>query len=176
MKKIMLLLTALVALSACQAANESDNNIIESLEPAASEAQPDIKIIENLKPFTSKARSNNKIVEIKEKMFIAQTNEIYYNYEDYLGKTIKYEGIFKVEEYGPKTKYYAVIRYGPGCCGTDLNAGFYVKWNKKYPNPNDWVEAVGVLESHIDNAGEYLCLALTSLKVLPKRGAETVFR
>lgn len=121
--------------------------------------------------------SGGKVIEIKEKMFIAQTNEIYYNAKDYLGKTIKYEGILKVHEvYGTDTKYYSVIRYGPGCCSTDENAGFFVEWDKEYPNPNDWVEAVGVLKEYDENGKKTLCLALTSLKTLSKRGAETVFR
>jgi uncharacterized membrane protein YcgQ (UPF0703/DUF1980 family) len=37
---------------------------------------------------------DGKIVEIQEKMFIAQTNDIYLNPEDYIGKTIKLEGLF----------------------------------------------------------------------------------
>jgi len=115
------------------------------------------------------------IFEIKEKMFIAQTNDIYFNPEEYLGKAIKYEGIFCVDE-DPETdqKYYTVIRYGPGCCGVDANAGFEVIWNEEYPNQNDWVEVIGVLEEYEYDGYKYLRLALTSLTVLPTRGAEYV--
>jgi zinc transport system permease protein len=115
------------------------------------------------------------LVVIKEKMFIAQTNDIYYNAEDYLGKTIKYEGIFDVYEI-PESgeKYYSVIRYGPGCCGIDANAGFEVTWDNDYPTPNDWVEAVGVLEEYEEDGWHYLRLSLSSLTVLPTRGAEYV--
>jgi uncharacterized membrane protein YcgQ (UPF0703/DUF1980 family) len=115
------------------------------------------------------------VVEIKEKLFIAQTNDIYYNAEDYLEKTVKYEGIFDVYEV-PETglKYYSVIRYGPGCCGIDANAGFEVKWAGAYPNANDWVEAIGVLESYEEDGYQYLRLNLSSLNVLPTRGAEYV--
>lgn len=121
------------------------------------------------------AAAGSGIVVIKEKMFIAQTNDIYFNAEDYLGKTIKYEGIFSVYE-APETgtKYYSVIRYGPGCCGVDANAGFEVCWDKGYPDQGDWVEAVGVLEEFEENGYNYLRLALSSLTVLPTRGAEFV--
>ncbi|MEL7609794.1 MAG: hypothetical protein AAGU74_09840 [Bacillota bacterium] len=115
------------------------------------------------------------IIEIKEKMFVAQTNDVYYNAPDYLGKTLKYEGIFS--EYTiPETgeKYYAVIRYGPGCCGIDANAGFEVKWDKEYPKQGDWVEAVGALEEYEEDGYKYLRLALVSLTVLDTRGAEYV--
>jgi uncharacterized membrane protein YcgQ (UPF0703/DUF1980 family) len=68
-------------------------------------------------------------------MFIAQTNDIYFNVEDYLGKTIKYEGLFSVYE-DPETNaiYYSVISVRSGCCGVDANAGFEVIWDKEYPN------------------------------------------
>ena len=120
--------------------------------------------------------SSGDVVEIKEKMFIAQTNDIYYNKADYLGKTIKYEGVFNV--YAPSEddeKFYSVIRYGPGCCGDDANAGFEVSWDKEYPKENDWVEAVGILEEYeSDDGKKYLRLALDSLTVLTTRGAENV--
>ncbi len=115
------------------------------------------------------------VIEIREKMFIAQTNDIYFNAEDYLGKTLSYEGMFDVYEV-PETgvKYYSVFRYGPGCCGIDANAGFEVMWDKPYPEPNDWVRAEGVLEEYDEDGYKYLRLALTSLEVLPTRGAEYV--
>lgn len=115
------------------------------------------------------------VVEITENLFIAQTNDIYINTEDYLGKTIQYEGIFDfyyLEE--TDAAYYYVIRYGPGCCGYDGTAGFEVIWNGDYPEQNDWVKAVGVLEEYEENGVPYLRLQLTSLTVLDERGAEYV--
>lgn len=117
------------------------------------------------------------VIEIREKMFVAQTNEIFYNAEKYLGKTIKYEGIFTVyndEETG-KT-YHSVIRYGPGCCGVDANCGFEVTWgtDAEYPKQDDWVEAEGVLTSYSEDGFNYLQLNLTSLNILNERGAEYV--
>jgi zinc transport system permease protein len=119
-----------------------------------------------------------EVVEIKEKMFLAQTNDVYLNAEDYLGKTIKLEGLFKQEqsEYGD---YCFVLRYGPGCCGSDGNAGFEVAWESrdkdiKYPSVDNWVEATGVLKTYEEDGYPYLYIALSSLNVLDKRGAEFV--
>jgi uncharacterized membrane protein YcgQ (UPF0703/DUF1980 family) len=123
----------------------------------------------------SASKNGDEIIEIKEKMFIAQTNDVYFNAQDYLGKTIKYEGILQkhiVPEAG--ATYYSVIRYGPGCCGIDANAGFEVSWEREYPAQNDWVEAVGVLEVYDEDGYKYLRLALKSLTVLATRGAEYV--
>lgn len=121
--------------------------------------------------------SDADVIEIKEKLFIAQTNDIYINPEDYLGKTIKYEGIFDIfkwEETGET--YYYVIRYGPGCCGLHDNAGFEVSWDGNWPQQNDWVEAVGVLEIYEEDGWEILRLSLTALTILDVRGAERVFQ
>ncbi|GHV82947.1 hypothetical protein AGMMS50212_02870 [Spirochaetia bacterium] len=122
-----------------------------------------------------------RIIEIKEKMFLAQVNDVYLNQEDYLGKAIKLEGLFKSEQYRENDPLYCfVLRYGPGCCGSDGNAGFEVAWNKQtaasktYPNIDDWVEAVGVLKTYEEDGNPYLYLALSELNVLDKRGAEYV--
>jgi uncharacterized membrane protein YcgQ (UPF0703/DUF1980 family) len=126
------------------------------------------------------AMSPNKgIVEIREKMFLAQVNDVYLNAEDYLGRTIKLEGIFKSEQYYEGVEPYCfVVRYGPGCCGNDLNVGFEVKWDKgrmqPYPIADSWVEATGILKMEEEGNVEYLYLDLSSLDVLKKRGAETV--
>ncbi|MDR2758149.1 MAG: hypothetical protein LBB78_02075 [Spirochaetaceae bacterium] len=122
-------------------------------------------------------RDSDGIIEIKEKMFIAQTNDVYLNPEDYLGKTIKLEGLFK-SEIGYENTYCFVIRYGPGCCGYDGNAGFEVVWDdpdkRKYPDEDAWVEAVGNLQSYDEDGYPYLYLALTSLTVKKTRGSEFV--
>jgi uncharacterized membrane protein YcgQ (UPF0703/DUF1980 family) len=125
--------------------------------------------------------SNNGVVEIREKMFAAQVNDVYLNAKDYLGKTIKLEGLFKSELYDGKDEPYCfVIRYGPGgCCGLDANIGFEIAWDKAkakpYPVVDSWVEATGVLKTYEeDGYSNYLYLDLSSLNVLSRRGAETV--
>jgi putative membrane protein len=124
---------------------------------------------------------NDGTIEIKEKMFATQISDVYLNAEDYLGRTIKLEGLFKSElYYGKDEPYCFVIRYGPGgCCGMDANVGFEVAWAKEnakpYPVVDSWVEATGVLKTYEeDGYANYLYLDLSSLNVLNKRGAETV--
>jgi zinc transport system permease protein len=117
-------------------------------------------------------------VEIKEKMFLAQTNDVYLNPDDYLGKTIKVEGLFK-KEGNQDRNYCFVIRYGPGCCGSDGNAGFEIAWDNKettaaYPAVDNWVQAVGELKRYEEDGFPYLYIALSELNILKKRGAEYV--
>ncbi|MDR2783531.1 MAG: hypothetical protein LBB48_06815 [Treponema sp.] len=123
--------------------------------------------------------AGTETIEIKEKMFIAQVNDVYLNPEDYFGKTIKLQGLFKSQRYEDKS-YYFVIRYGPGCCGNDGNAGFEVAWDgdftlqPQYPKEDDWVEATGVLKSYEEDDFPYLYIALTNLTLPDTRGAEFV--
>ena len=127
----------------------------------------------------TKTGNKNGIIEITEKMFISQVNDVYLNTDDYLGKTIKLEGLFMMEYSTERTEPYCfVLRYGPGCCGSDGNVGFEVACmeNRRisYPEKNSWVEAVGELKTYEEDDYEYLYLDLSSLNVLSKRGAETV--
>jgi uncharacterized membrane protein YcgQ (UPF0703/DUF1980 family) len=130
--------------------------------------------------FKTADAATGDIIEIREKMFLAETNEIYLNVEDYLGKTIRYEGFFdQFTNNETRKTYCVVIRNGPGCCpGVDNTVGFEVFWDKGWPNRNDWVEATGVLESYKDDADgrEYPRLRLSSLKRLPVRGADFVMQ
>lgn len=114
-------------------------------------------------------------ISIREKMFIAQVNDIYANADDYLGKTIQMEGILDSYPYTEAGDLlYTVIRYGPGCCGNDGNVGFEVLWDQDYPENGDWVNAVGTLERYEDNGADYLRLRLSQLTKMETRGLETV--
>ncbi len=121
-------------------------------------------------------KNASDVVEIGEKMFIAQINDIYLNANDYYGKTIKLEGVFKKST--GEEPYYFVLRYGPGCCGNDGLVGFEVSWDKEnaqpYPDDNSWVEAQGVLKSYDFKGYQLSYIDLSSLNVLAKRGSETV--
>ena len=136
---------------------------------------PDAKIVGT--------NNSEDIIYIREKLFIAQTNEIYVNSADYLGKTIRYEGIFGSfqDELAPENDEPVcfVIRNGPGCCpGVDNSAGFEVVWEPSaipdLPAENDWVEVTGVLEEYDMNGWQYLRLRVSALEVLEIRGAEFV--
>ncbi|MDR1900696.1 MAG: hypothetical protein LBQ88_00235 [Treponema sp.] len=186
MKGIVLLLTSCSILAAsCSTGTANRNNAgTQSVSLPAS-----IQLPEN----------DGKIIEINEKLFIAQTNDIYLNPEDYMGRTIKLEGLFKSVQYEDgDTPYCFVLRYGPGCCGSDGNAGFEVAWDNppdnrllnddtRYtlslpdskqqtamPREDDWVEAVGVLKSYEEDGYPYLYLSLSSLDIKETRGAEFV--
>jgi len=118
------------------------------------------------------------VIEIRERMFATQVNDIYINARDYLGKTIKYEGIFVVEQAGGESKYF-VARNGPGgCCGDDAMVGFEIRGSdtEEFPDGNSWVEVTGVLKEFAAGFQRYLYVELSSLVVLNRRGLEFVSR
>ncbi|MDR2073160.1 MAG: metal ABC transporter permease [Spirochaetaceae bacterium] len=136
-------------------------------------------------PWEAETGVQSGIIEIKEKMFIAQINDVYLNPEDYLGKTIKLEGLFKIDSYADMSRIFCfVLRDGPGCCGNDGSVGFEVSWpeasgtnstaplraDHEYPPQDQWVEAVGTLAFYEEEGYPYLYLALDSLKVKQTRG------
>ncbi|MDR1397578.1 MAG: hypothetical protein LBJ14_07585 [Desulfarculales bacterium] len=119
--------------------------------------------------------SERETVEIKENFFLSQISDIYLNPDEYAGKIIKLEGMwFSAEEEGQTNA--AVVRYGPGCCLNDALAGFEVVWGEKNPQNEAWVEACGLLEKYRLEDDEYLRLRLSSLRILERRGKETVWR
>ena len=117
------------------------------------------------------------IFEIKEKMFIQQCNDINFNIDEYVGKTVRLEGLYKAFRF-PKENGEVVVHYvyrkTPGCCGDDGEAGFMVFIeNCPVPELNAWVEATGKVE--VTDIGLPV-LRLSSLKVMNERGAEFVIR
>ena len=143
--------------------------------------QPTLTQPADTPPVKNKAAQSD-VVELEEDMFIAQLNDIYLNSDEYLGKTIKYEGMFTwwyLDE--TNMPYYLVYRDSPGgCCGTDGKAAFEVVWpdgsDKAYPNENDWCEVIGTLGSYEEDGYSYLHIILDSLTVKSERGAEYVSR
>jgi uncharacterized membrane protein YcgQ (UPF0703/DUF1980 family) len=117
-----------------------------------------------------------EVIVIREKLFIQQCNDVYLNPNDYLGRTVRLEGIYGElpgEKNGEILSY--VYRIGPGCCGYDGVAGFRVFYDgESKPGQGAWVEATGTVELLPPSAEDVVALRLSQLKVLEKRGAEYV--
>ncbi len=99
----------------------------------------------NDKVQENRETSKDEIIEIKDEYFISATNDIYYNLDSYLGKTIKMQGLIYEYDLDGK-KCYAVVRNSPGCCGNDGLAGLDIKYEGKYYPNNTWVEIIGVVD------------------------------
>jgi uncharacterized membrane protein YcgQ (UPF0703/DUF1980 family) len=194
MKKILLAMFFLPLLGGAvysflgsAADNQPDEYYADEIEEVSAWEKPDnpaeMKAAPNEpEPLTggemNPARANSgPMVEIRDKFFIQQCNDIYLNPTEYMGRTVKLEGIydeFKDDESGLVERF--VIRYGPGCCGNDGVAGFEFFYDgSTAPKQDDWVEVTGTVDmKRGDDGEEYLVLAPSELKVMAKRGQEFV--
>ena len=117
------------------------------------------------------AADKEEVFDIRERMFIQQIFDIYLNSREYLGKTVRLEGIYsEFPGEGEPTSY--VYRNTPGCCGDDGMMGFVVLLGgSPAPEPDAWVEATGRVEV---TEKDGVALRLSSLKVMEQRGREFV--
>ena len=124
------------------------------------------------------AASDQPTIELTETMYVTYINEIYTNYDDYIGRTVKLEGMYTSEYYEPSdATYYYVYRVGPGCCGNDGSmCGFEFTWDGEMPKDNDWIEVVGTLNKYDLDGQTYLTIKASSVTVKTERGAENVYR
>lgn len=108
--------------------------------------------------------SSGEVIEITDNYFIEQTNDVYLNLKDYLGKTIKMEGLIYTYPDGQGNTYYAVVRNTPGCCGNDGLAGIDIKYDGEYPEVNTWVQITGIVESYKVYDKDTPVLKITSME------------
>ncbi|MDR1735027.1 MAG: hypothetical protein LBR73_09150 [Oscillospiraceae bacterium] len=123
--------------------------------------------------------ASGEVIQISEKLFLAQVNDIWLNQQDYIGKTLEYEGMFTIFHSDSTGKDYAsVYRSSPGCCGADGQCGFEVAWpagqEKPWPAENDWVAVKGTLGNYEEEGFQYLQVILDSMEVKAERGLEFV--
>jgi len=114
------------------------------------------------------------ILEIGERFFVTQIEQIFIDTETYLGRTIRYEGMFFSSHWEGEDFHY-VIRHTFGCCGDDGMIGFEVMLNGIEPFPDDtWVEVTGVLEEYNLDWRTILVINAISVTEMPERGLEFV--
>ena len=108
---------------------------------------------------------SSDVLEITDNYFIEQTNDIFYNTDDYIDKTIKIEGlIYTYEDYQAEKTYYTVVRNTPGCCGNDGLAGLDIRYDGEYPEEDTWVEVIGTIKTDVVSGEEIPAIQVTSIQ------------
>lgn len=109
-------------------------------------------------------RDENGIHILTDRFFDVQMMEIRVNADDFLGRAIRYEGMFLTVPWGDELLH-MVAREGDDCCGVGGFLGFEVYLND-IPGVEDytWVEFTGVLERlYEDGFGYFLRLNAISM-------------
>ena len=124
--------------------------------------------------FLAGCTDSDNVVEIGERFFLATMNDIHLNSNQYLGRTIQYEGMFW-NIYWEQEYFHFAGRYVFDCCGNDGVIGFELYLGNIEPLPdNAWVKVTGVLEEFQHDGYTFLRLSVISLVEMDERGAEFV--
>jgi len=114
---------------------------------------------------------------ISEEYFMAEFSEIMYNYPEFIGRVIRYDGMFMpMYWHATSETFYYVARFGDSCCGQGGLIGFEVYLNN-IPGVDEytWVEITGVLEEYqIPDLGSILRLNAISMVELDEPREEFV--
>lgn len=122
-----------------------------------------------IRKSTEKAKANtNNMVEITDNLFIEQTNDLYLNLNDYIGKTIKIEGLIYSYQDSNGDICYAVVRNTPGCCGNDGLAGLDIRYDEDYPEEDTWVEVIGVVGTDTMYGSKIPAIQVSSMRIKEK--------
>lgn len=116
----------------------------------------------------------NDIVDIGDRFFATQVNDIILNnFDRYLGRPIRYEGLFWAAYWEwTGSYYYHVIRHTYGCCGPyESSVGFELYLGGIAPVADEtWVEVLGILERSNGQGISHVRLRVVSLTVLDTIG------
>jgi len=152
--------------------NNQDNNTTKSTNTTSNSSNTTYSTTQNkgkVRKSSGKAKANmNNMVEITDNFFIEQTNDLYLNLNDYIGKTIKIEGLIYSYEDSNGDICYAVVRNTPGCCGNDGMAGLDIRYDEDYPEEDTWVEVIGVVGTDTMYGSKIPAIQVSSMKIKEK--------
>ena len=118
------------------------------------------------------------IIEIPERFFATMINAIRINADEYVGRTIRYEGMFRSFYWASTGEHiHWVLRDRVDCCGAHEEGppGFEVYLGDIEPFAhNAWVEVIGVLEWYEYHDERFIRVVATTIQELEERGAEFV--
>ena len=112
---------------------------------------------------------DGRIVVISERFFVLELMEVLLNHQQYMGRTIRLEGMFRTMDESGVDRF-AVMRYTWTCCSEEPFGVEVVLGDFPPFADNAWVEVTGTLAVYND----FLVLKVTSITELARRGAEVV--
>ena len=131
--------------------NQDDNEYYEGIDSYA--------------PYQDYSVLTDYILEIADPDFASQIQQIQFFQNDFLGRTIRYEGLF-LSSYWEGEAIYFVARLEGGCCGFH---GFEVYLNDIARFDDEtWVEVTGILEEFFVEDAERYFLRLNVISLFER--------
>jgi len=121
--------------------------------------------------------SDDDAYVLTDRFFISQFQNISLNPNDFIGRTIRYDGIFMPVQWQDDAIYFVARFSDDDCCGgVGGIIGFEVYLNDIEPVGRDtWVEITGILEEAYDSDfGSFMRLNAVSMVELDEPGQEFV--
>ena len=123
------------------------------------------------------ADASEEVHEITERFFAMQMFELFVEPEEFMGRTIRYEGLFATRTWTTTGEdFHMVYRYTAGCCEPMPEPlGLEIYLNDIDPVPEGaWVEITGILERFEVEGTGFLRLSAISMVEKDERGMELV--
>ncbi len=103
-------------------------------------------------------------------MVYSEVYAMVYEPEEYIGKTVKINGLFATQEYNGVRLYACIVQDATACCAQGLEfelAGDY-EYPKDYPDPGSEITVVGTFDTYTEEIdGNYLLyLVLRNARLL----------
>jgi len=119
----------------------------------------------------SPEEESDSALVIGDRFFVTQIMDIFMNPRRYVGRAIRYEGMFRTLVWFSTTDNFAVIRYTLSCCGeAQIGLRVLLPDGMKPFEDDTWVEVIGVVER---SAGSPV-VRVTSMVETAERGARFV--
>lgn len=169
-KIIVLLIVVSLFLTACTQGENGQGEVslpTETENTYHSQTPMEEEVAEDPGSFVEIIIDEHDIVDIGDRFFATQVNDIILNsFDRYLGRPIRYEGLFWAAYWEWSDRYYYhVIRHTYGCCGPyETSVGFELYLGDIPAPPDDtWVKVLGILERSGGEGISHVRLRVVSL-------------
>ncbi|WP_312428413.1 hypothetical protein [Lacrimispora sp.] len=143
----------------------------DSFEPTAEQFQDDGDVFSMADPAgsTNNTGFDIDLTKLSSTMVFSEVYNMMISPEEYMGKTIKAEGIFQVYQDSKNNNFYAlVIADATACCqqGLELIWDGDPSYPDDYPDENTEIEITGVYQSYVEEGNTYYYVQVNDVKAV----------
>ncbi len=182
---ILLALTMLLSLAACgssDAPREAADPVSASTQPSAAiPAAPPESIAETAtvpepaqtaESVSTEGRDSEAVdvdlTQLSSTMVYSEVYAMVYEPEQYVGKTVKMNGLFATQEYNGERLYACIVQDATACCaqGLEFEMAEELVYPEDYPDPGAEITVIGTFDSYKEehDGNYYIYLVLRNAR------------